>query len=322
MNTLNSTEKIQIYSEMISVVIPVYLCANCLNELCRRLKTILCELSVKYEIILVNDASPDNSWEIIEGLAKSDEKIRGVKLSRNFGQHHAITAGLKYVRGSWVIVMDCDLQDMPEQIPKLYQSALDGNEVVVGLRSVRRDNFVKRALSKAFFALFKFLSGISVDNRIGNFGIYSRKVINSVNALNEQNRSFGALVLWVGYKRAEIVIEHSARFQGKSSYNFGRMAGLAFDTIIAHSDRLLKLTVYFGFSISMAAFSYAAWIVAQFFLLGTPVAGWSSLMVSIYFSTGLIIATIGIVGLYIGKIFDEVKGRPLYLIDATTFEVI
>jgi len=306
----------------ISVVTPVYGCCASLEELHKRLCAALSSITNDFEIIMINDESPDDSWLIIQALSKRDARVKGINLSRNFGQHYAIAAGLDFAQGDWIVVMDCDLQDVPEEIPNLYQKAREGYDVVVGRRTKRQDGLFKKTLSRVFYKVFAYLSESKVDNRIGNFGIYSQKVIHSIRQFKEQNRSFGLFAIWVGFKRIEIDVAHSARVCGKSSYTFRKMMHLAMDSIIAHSTRLLLLAVNLGFAISMLSLIYGGWIILRYFLWSVPVIGWTSLMVSVYFSTGLIIGTIGIVGLYVGKIFEEVKGRPLYIIESTTFETL
>lgn len=305
----------------VSIVIPVYGCFSALCELHARLNAVLATISENYEVIMVNDGSPDGSWQLIQQLAREDNRVKGVNLSRNFGQHYAITAGLDYARGDWVVVMDCDLQDVPEEIPKLYYKAKEGYDIVVGRRALRQDTFLKKIGSKLFYQVFDYFTGTTIDNRIGNFGIYAQKVIRSISTLKEQNRSFGLFALWVGFRRVELDIEHARRQHGKSRYTFRRLVSLAMDSIIAHSNKLLRISIKFGFILSMLSLFYALWLMVGYFIQAIPVAGWTSLMVSIYFTAGLIIGSIGIVGLYVGKIFDEVKGRPLYIIDSTTFKV-
>lgn len=305
----------------ISVVTPVYGCSQGLHELGSRLASVLAPISADYEIIMVNDASPDGAWEAIKELARADGRVKGINLSRNFGQHFAITAGLDFARGDWVVVMDCDLQHKPEEIPKLHQKAQEGYDLVVGMRAQRQDSYLKKLGSRLFYRVFSYLTGISVDNRLSNFGIYSQKVIRSITALREQNRAFGLLALWVGYRRIEIEIEHARRPYGNSAYTFRRMMSLALDSILSHSDRLLRTTVKLGLFLALTALLYAAWILLRYLFWAAPVEGWTSLMVSIYFTAGLIIGSIGVVGLYVGKIFNEVKHRPLYFIDSATFDL-
>jgi dolichol-phosphate mannosyltransferase len=305
----------------ISVVVPVYGCCSSLTELYTRLDVVLSAISVNYEIIMVDDASPDYAWEVIQQLASADARVKGIHLSRNFGQHYAITAGLDYANGDWVVVMDCDLQDVPEEIANLYLKTQEGYDVVVGRRANRQDLFFKKLVSKIFYQVFAYFTGSKIDNRIGNYGIYAQKVIVSIRRFREQNRSFGLFALWVGFKRAEIDVKHAKRTQGQTSYTFKKMLGLALDSIVSHSNKLLRLTVAFGFALSTLSLAYAFWIIISYFMWKTPVVGWTSLIVSLYLTTGLVIGNIGIVGLYVGKIFNEVKKRPLYIIDSTTFEV-
>lgn len=302
----------------ISVVIPVYGCAASLPELTARLDASLQAITQNYEIILVNDASPDAAWTKISELAKGNERIVGISLSRNFGQHRAICAGLDHASGEWTVVMDCDLQDRPEEIAKLYKKAQEGFDSVVGLRSARKDSLYRKISSKVFYTVFNFLAGTRISSQVGNFGIYSRKVIDAVSSLKEQNRSFGLFVLWVGFRRAEIEIEHAEREYGRSSYTLVKMLSLAFDSMLAHSNRVLKIAVKAGVFMSVLSLAFAVYLIAKYVIYGVALVGWTSLMVSLFFSTGLIIGAIGVVGLYVGKIFDEAKARPLYLIDSIT----
>ena len=303
----------------ISVVIPVYKSPESLEELCSRLVLVLEGIKLSFEIILVNDASPDNSWQIIQTLAERDERVKGISLSRNFGQHYAITAGLDRATGRWVVVMDCDLQDRPEEIPKLYAKAMSGFDVVVGIRAERKDSFLKKMGSKVFYLALAYFTKTKINNRIGNFGVYSDKAIKNICRLREQGRSFGVFALWVGFKRAEVEIEHSQRAHGKSSYSLRLLISLAFDTIVSHSNRLLYLWVQLGIALASVSFAYSIWLICKYLFWGIPVAGWTSVMVSLYLVAGLIIVGIGVVGIYIGKIFDESKNRPLYIVDETTF---
>jgi dolichol-phosphate mannosyltransferase len=304
----------------ISIVTPEYGCANMLQSLYDRLVLTLSQITQDFEIIMVNDASGDNAWDIITQLAQQDKRVKGINFSRNFGQHRAITAGLDYARGDWIVVMDCDLQDQPEEILKFYKKALEGYDAVIGKRTDRKDGFFKRFGSLIFYKIYNFMTDATVDKSIGNFGIYSKRIISSVGMLREQNRSFGLFALWAGYKRVEIEITHAPRESGKSSYTLFKLIDLAIDSIIAHSNKPLKLSIKIGFSLSFLSFLYSAWLVVSYIFWSTPIAGWTSLIVSIYFLAGLIIGSIGMLGLYIGKIFDEVKQRPLYIIQETTFK--
>jgi polyisoprenyl-phosphate glycosyltransferase len=304
----------------ISIVVPVYGCDESLHELHSRLVNVLANLVDSYEIILVDDCGPGKAWSVIQNLSEHDESVIGIRLSRNFGQHYAITAGLDYAKGDWCIVMDCDLQDQPEEIIKLYNKAQEGYHVVVGKRVNRKDNFFVKITSKLFYVLFNYLSEQRLDNRVANYGIYSKKVIENVKKYKEKDRSFGLLVTLVGFSKAEIEIEHASRASGKSSYNFRKRMGLAMDYILSHSNKPLLLAVKTGFICSLVAVIYAVWLIIRFFIWSQVVDGWTSIMVSLFFLSGLIVSVTGMVGVYIGKIYNEVKERPLYIIDKTTLD--
>jgi glycosyltransferase involved in cell wall biosynthesis len=299
---------------LISIVVPVYKGEECLDELYRRLAAALGTFTQEFELILVEDCGGDGSWEKIKALAKQDPRVRGFRFSRNFGQHYGITAGLDQARGDWVVVMDCDLQDQPEDIPKLYRKAQEGYDVVLALRTDRKDSLFKRLSSYLFFKLFRYLSGLDYDADAGNFRIISRKVADSYRQMRENLRLFGGLVTWMGFPTASIEADHAERVAGKSSYTFGKLLQLAFETIIAYSDKPLRITVKLGLFISVTAFGFGIYFIVENVMDGQPVAGWSSLIVSLYFLGGVIISTLGIIGVYLGKVFDEVKRRPLYII--------
>lgn len=298
-----------------SVVIPVYGCEKCLFELYKRLKITLEQITNEFEIILVNDASPDGSIEIINKLANLDQRVKGVILSRNFGQHYAITAGLDISSGNWIIVMDCDLQDQPEEILKLYEEASKGFDIVLGRRAIRKDSFLKRLSSKFFYKTFSYLTDTNQDGTIANFGIYNRKIIDTIIGMRENLRFFPTMVKWVGYRVSSIDIDHNSRGSGKSGYSLKKLIKLAIDVILAFSDKPLKITVKLGIYISLFSFIYAVYIVIRALLGIQNLLGWSSLIVSIWFFSGIMIFIMGIIGIYIGKIFDEVKKRPLYIVD-------
>jgi len=303
---------------LISVVIPVYGCEACLIELCDRLKTTLLTLTPYYEIILVNDASPDLAWDTIISLNQSNSRIKGLNLSRNFGQHHAITAGLDFACGDWVVVMDCDLQDRPEEIPKLYKKALEGYDVVFGNRVIRQDKWIKRKSSQLFYKVYDYLAEKSSDHTVANFSISSKKVVNGFRQMREQNRLFPLFIQWMGFKTAYVPIQHDERAEGKSSYNIKKLITLGTDVLISQSNKPLRLSIQFGFLVSFISLLYGVYLFIRYFFLAEPVQGWTSVMVSIYFVSGLIFFNFGIIGLYIGKVFNETKDRPLYLIQDKT----
>jgi dolichol-phosphate mannosyltransferase len=231
-------------------VIPCFKATSTIHELCARLEIALKEITSDFELILVEDGSKDSTWDEISQISRMNPSVLGIKLSRNFGQHNAITAGLAKSTGDWVVVMDCDLQDRPEEIINLYKKSQDGYQVVVGIRNRRKDNFFKRLSSIAFYAIFQRMTGTEFDKRIGNFGIYSRKVVEAVLKLKEQHRSFGLLVLWVGFSRAEIDITHDFRGSGKSTYKLTHRTALALDSIISHTNKLLYMSIKLGLLIA------------------------------------------------------------------------
>lgn len=303
----------------ISIVTPVYGCDKSLNELHRRLKLTLSAISADYEIIMVNDASPDNAWQVIKSLSEKDARVKGINLSRNFGQHRAITAGLDYAQGDWVVVMDCDLQDQPEEIEKLYQKALEGFDIVFGRRHLRKDSLLKRLGSTVFYKIYDYFTDSKIDNTIANFSIISSSVVEQLQSLREQNRSYPLFVNWMGFNRTDINVEHANRAEGKGSYTLKKLINLAIDSIISQSNKPLKLSISFGFFMALASFCYAALLTSRYYIYDIPVQGWTSVMVSIYFIGGLLFANLGVLGLYIGKTFDEAKNRPLYVVKETTF---
>ena len=302
----------------ISVIVPVYKAENCLLELYSRLLHNLEKITCSFEILMVEDCGGDGSWKIIEHIAKMDQRVRGIQFSRNFGQHYGITAGLDFCTGDWVVVMDCDLQDRPEEIIHLYEKALEGYEIVLARRSLRRDPLTKRIMSYVFYKVFSYLADMDYDGRSGNFRIMSFKVVESFCLMREQLRFFGGLVQWLGFSTTYIDVEHSKRFEGESSYTFKKLWKLASETIIAYSDKPLRLSVRFGFFMATTSFLYGIYIVGYSYIYGSKVLGWNSLIVSLYFIGGIIISILGIIGVYLGKTFDQSKGRPLYVIGKDT----
>lgn len=302
----------------ISVVSPVYGRNLQLDELCQRLIRTLEEIGQPFEILLVNDASPDNSWERIVALSRSDPRIKGIKLSRNFGQHSAITAGLDHVRGEWVVVMDCDLQDLPEEIATLYAAIRPGIDMVRGRRANRTDSALNRLTSRLFYFIFRHVSGIAHDATIASFGIYSRRVIDAVLQYREQFRAFGILVHLVGFESASANVRHGHRAPSESSYTLFRRLDLAVNSIVAHSDKPLKLAIAIGIAVMAAAALYTIYLVIAFFVVGLPMTGFTTLAVLFVFLFGMNFLLTGLTGLYIGRVFHETKRRPLYHISNFT----
>lgn len=302
------------YKPIISIVSPVYGCSGTLLELYLRVKNALEPEKIEFELILVDDRGPDDSWEVIEKMASSDPRVKGIRLSRNFGQHNAITAGLDHIAGEWAVVMDCDLQDQPEEIIRLYRKAMEGYDIVLGRRQERKDNYIKKLFSRIFYRVLSYLTQTEQDSSIGNFGIYRFEVIRAVCSLGDQQRFFPTLVRWVGFRHTTVRIEHAPRTIGKTSYSFRKTLNLALDVMIAFSDRPLKLIVKLGIGISLLSVLYTVITLIRYFTGNIEVIGYTSLIISVWFFSGIIILILGIVGLYLGKTYEKVKDRPQYII--------
>jgi polyisoprenyl-phosphate glycosyltransferase len=299
-----------------SVVSPVYQGAGQVAELVRRITAALEPLGQPFEIILVDDRSPDTSWDVIVAQARQDARVRGLRLSRNFGQHRAITAGLEQCRGQWIVLLDCDLQDQPEEIPALYAQTRQGFDLVFARRVARQDTWLKRLGSRAFYRVLSYLTDTPQDPTIANFGIYHRKVIDAVLAMRESIRYFPTMVRWVGFRSSSLPVTHAE--SAGSTYTFSGLSRLALDIILAYSDKPLRLTVKLGLGISVASFGFVLITVIRYLLGHSWVPGYVSVIVSIWFFSGLLLSVLGMVGLYIGKTFEQTKNRPIYLLDTTT----
>ena len=299
---------------LISVVSPVYKAEKILPVLVRELKAALDSIDPNWELILVNDASPDHSWQGIVQEAEQDERIKGINLSRNFGQHYAISAGLAHTKGEWVVVMDCDLQDRPDFIPTLYEETKKGVEIVFASRMEQKVGFFKKYGSKFFYAVYNYFSGHQFDGRIGNFGIYNRKVIREYNKLNEGSRSFPSLIQFLGFKSSSLPYKQAERYQGKTSYTYSKLFSLAFDIILSNSNKPLKLMVKFGFLMAVCSILFAAYSLMANYIDGLFLVSFSASLFSIWFIGGMILFALGVIGLYLGRVFNEVKGRQLYII--------
>lgn len=302
----------------LSIISPVYNGEFILQELIERIQFAVGPLSQDFEIILVDDFSPDRSWETIENLVAKFPKVRGIKLSRNFGQHYAITAGLDNAKGEWIVVMDCDLQDLPEEIPNLYSKAQEGYEIVLAQRVKRKDDFLKKLFSKIFYRTLAWLTGSKQDETIANFGIYHRKVVREIVKMRESIRYFPTMVRWVGFRSTTLPVSHGANEDRQSSYNFKRLFNLALDIILAYSDKPLRLTVKLGLAVSFLGFLFALFTFIKYLNGDIIVKGYASLIISLWLLTGFILMTLGIVGLYVGKTFEGVKNRPIYIIEKRT----
>lgn len=298
----------------ISVVVPVYGCPAAVEPLSRRLSDTLKQITEEYEIILVNDACPRNSWAEIEKVCAVNPKVIGIEMSRNFGQNRAITAGLDYASGDWIVVMDCDLQDRPEGILDLYNKAQEGYDVVFAKRKERQDSFFVKLCSKAFYAVYNSFAGSQFDNSMCNFSISKRDVIMKYCDMREQNRDYGVFLSWLGYRQTAVDVLAESRYEGKSSYNMMRKIKLATHIITAQSNKPLQLSIGVGFFVAFLAAIYAVARIFMYLFMGSVPEGWTTLIVVLCFLCGIILISNGILGIYVGYIFNEVRRRPLYVV--------
>lgn len=304
----------------ISVVVPAYKCEACLEPLYEALVPVLEAISPQFEIVMVDDHSPQGDWAVITKLAARDPRVRGVKLTRNFGQHNAIAAGLEHTRGEWVVVMDCDLQDRPAEVRRLYDVAVSGYECVFGRRVDRADPATKVATSKAFAAVHGKIAGFKPDAAIGTFSIISRRVALQLRTFRETRRNYVVQVHWLGFRTAYIDVEHAARLTGQTSYSFGRRLRHGAATVLSQSTRPLYASAVLGFLMALGAAITAGYLIVRKLTVGYGVEGWTSVMVSLFFLFGMLFLNMGVLGLYLGSVFNEVKGRPPFVIERTTFE--
>lgn len=299
----------------ISIVSPVYRAENLVDKLVERIVASVSQLTDSFEIILVEDCGPDNSWQKIVENCNKNPKVKGIKLSRNYGQQHAIQAGLDASKGEYVITMDCDLQDKPEEIYKLYNKAKEGYEIVCASRQNRQDDFFKKILSRIFYSTLGYLTETKQDRTVANFVCYHRKAVNALALVKDHNRYYPMLQQLIGFNYTKVEIEHAEREDGKSSYSFKKRLRLAMDTILTFSDKPLRLAVKFGVLLSIISIIAAIGMVILYIFSNVIVPGWSSILLLLSFLSGTIISVLGMVGLYVGRTFESVKQRPTYIIN-------
>jgi glycosyltransferase involved in cell wall biosynthesis len=302
----------------LSVVLPLFNEDSLIEELVKRVKSNVELITKDFEIILVDDGSQDNTWEKIETESSNENRVKGIKLSRNFGHHYAITAGLDNSKGKWVVVMDGDLQDRPEVIPELYAKAQSGFDVVFVSRRNRPEKLYYRLAQKIFYSGLRLLSGMDFDPAQANYSIINRNVVEAFKSFPENARFYGSTIKWLGFSRSYISADHGKRYSGKPSYSFKKRLRLALDIVLSFSDRPLKIAIFIGLIFSFMSILMAIRIFFESITQGYAVLGWSSIMVAIFFLGGCILIVLGILGVYLGAIFKEVKKRPLYLVSKTT----
>lgn len=303
----------------IAAIVPVYNCLSTLAELIDRLSAALNEISENYQIVLVDDRGPEPVWPIIESYARRDSRVVGLQLSRNFGQHAAITTGLQLANADWYVVMDCDLQDRPEDITLLYAEALNGEyDSVLAVRGNEDIGTRKKLGSRLFnFGLNK-LANIPVSSDVGNFRIFNRSMAEAYHLYSEQMRLFPALMSHLGFNIGRVEVARPARAEGKSSYSFRKLFNLGFDSIVSNTIKPVYFMASFGFLVSALAMTYTAVLVVRKLAFGITAEGWASTMAAILMLGGIQVFAISFVGIYVGKVFFEVKGRPIAIVSKST----
>jgi len=299
-----------------SVVIPIYNEEENLSYLYKRLSSVLEKLGT-YEIILVDDGSRDRGWAKIKELHEKDGRVKGISFSRNFGHHIAITAGLDYAEGRTIILMDGDLQDQPEEIPKLWGKMREGYDLVYGIRKVKRDSFVKRLNSYLFWWFLNKLSGITIPRNQTLLRIFDKRILDVLKDMREKARFIHGMMAWTGFRTALLEVDHAPRERGVSKYNTIRLFRLAFNAITSFSTLPLRLATYLGLISSGVGLFYGSYFVYKKIFLGIPVLGYASIIVAVLFVGGVQLLILGIIGEYLGRVYQEVQARPIYIVRET-----
>jgi glycosyltransferase involved in cell wall biosynthesis len=303
-------------ARLVSIVVPVYNEEAVLREFHRRLSEAMGVLPVSWRVVYVNDGSADRSAEVLRSLAGADARVAIVTLSRNFGKEIAMTAGLDYATGDAVVVIDADLQDPPELIPEMFALwRSSGADVVYGQRRTRMGETVtKRLTAHVFYRSIRRISRVHIPPDTGDFRLMSRRAVDALRQLREQHRFMKGLFAWIGFEQRALVYDRDARFAGKTKFNYWKLWNFALEGITSFSTVPLKLATYLGLMVSLGAFVHGTFIIYKTLVFGDPVPGYPSLMVVVLFLGGTQLACIGILGEYLGRMFDESKGRPLYFV--------
>ncbi|MDO9543371.1 MAG: glycosyltransferase family 2 protein [Kiritimatiellia bacterium] len=298
----------------ISVVIPIYNEQDIIARLMGQLKQTTSNLNYDFEFIFVNDGSSDNTLSVLIDLQNQDEHIKIIDLSRNFGQQVAISAGIDYSNQDAVVLMDADLEDCPHDIPKFIEKWEQGYDVVYALRKKRKTSVFRNICFYAFHSLNRLLSDIPIEPS-GIFGLMDKRVVERLKAFPERKRYFPGLRNWVGFKQTGVVVDRGARYDAKPRVSFARLVGLALDGYFSFSNKPLKVASLLGIFFSFLTLISAILIVILKFVTNFKVPGWASMIVIILFISSMQFVCIGIIGEYLGRMYDEIKGRPLYIIN-------
>jgi glycosyltransferase involved in cell wall biosynthesis len=297
-----------------SIVIPIYNEVEIIPELVKRLKSVLNALDAPTEIIFIDDGSIDDSFSKLENIHNDDNRFKILRLSRNFGHQIAISAGLDYAVGDAVILMDGDLQDPPELIPSMIAKWKEGYHVVYMVKRSRKENFLKRFAFSSFYKLLHAFSSISIPMEAGNFSLMDRRVVDVLRSMPERNRYISGLRAWAGFKQVGIEFDRDARFAGKPKMTIKRLVDLAINGLISFSNAPLRLAIYVGLVVAGISFLGGLYVIYEKLFTNKAILGWASTIVAITFIGSMILLTLGVIGEYIGRIYDEVKQRPVYII--------
>lgn len=301
---------------LISVLVPLFNEREVLRTFHQRLSAVMQEIPATTEILYVDDGSNDGSFDIIKGISQRDDTVSVLQLSRNFGKEIAMTAGLNHVRGDAVVVIDADLQDPPELIAELVRHWRQGYDVVYAQREMRDgEPFLKRFTASMFYALMQHVGRVKIPRDTGDFRLLSRRAVDAVNQIPEQHRFMKGLFTWIGFPQKAVSYRRDPRHAGTTKWNYWRLWNFALEGITSFTAAPLKISTYIGVSAALVAFVYGCWIIIKTLLYGTPVPGYPSLMVVVLFLGGVQLAAIGILGEYVGRMFTEVKRRPLYFVN-------
>lgn len=304
-----------------SVVIPIHNEQENIPELFERLIVVLEKLcdreglsEYSFEIIMVDDGSWDNSWNLIQQLHDKDQRLKGLKFSRNFGQHYAITAGLDFAKGNAIILMDGDLQDKPEEIVKLYDKLKEGYDLVYGIRSNRQDNLFKKTLATAFWWSINKMADVKMPENQTMLRILSREVVDSLKEMKEYSRFIHGMMAWTGFDVTQVEVSHAPRLKGTSKYDIKNQIRLALHAVTSFSIMPLRLATFAGFLTSILSFIVGVYFILKKMMFGFPVPGWAGIMVSVFFMGGVQLLVLGTFGEYLGKVYKEVQQRPMYIL--------
>jgi len=299
---------------MYTIVIPLYNESETIPTLCRRVKEVVDSFDAPAEVIMVDDGSTDGSAEILRDINHQDPRFKVVSFSRNFGHQIAISAGLDFASGNALMIIDGDLQDPPEVLPRFIAKWKEGFDVVYAIRTKRKEGFVKRISYSIFYRILRRLSYLDIPLDSGDFCLMDRKVVDAMRRLPERMRFVRGIRTWVGFRQVGLAYERDRRFAGEPKYTLAKLFGLAYDGVFSVSSTPLRMTVYAGFGLSALAFLAGLWVIYQKLVNGIALAGWASTIVIMTFLGGVILVTLGIIGEYVSRIYEEVKQRPLYVV--------